>query len=122
MGNVDNAATGLRSNENAFVAWQRNSSLTKSSPASRTWIDEPWWPRSILAPVPGLCRVAILPKVHFVIGESSSTRELEKLLCRYFNNISVCILVLSGPPFAPMPKVASHQSHSAPSDRGARWE
>src|SRR5229473_5732754 len=59
-------------------------------------------------------------KMHIVIGDSNSIRELEKL-CRYFNNISVRILVLSGAPFPPMVKVASDQSHFAPSGRGARW-
>src|SRR5260370_13314794 len=72
----------------------------------------------MFAPVPGLCRVAILPRMHIVIGGSNPTQALEKL-CRYFNNISVGILVLNGAPFPPMVKVASDQSHLAPSGRGA---
>src|SRR6266436_7199811 len=53
-------------------------------------------------------------------GGSNPTQELQKLY-RYFNCISVRIPVLSGAPFPPMVKVASGQSHFAPSGRGAKW-
>src|ERR1700738_4391013 len=43
-----------------FAGRHRNLSLTKSGPASRTWILEPWRPRLIIASA--LCRVVILPE------------------------------------------------------------